>query len=521
MGLQSFEVARTRTTLFDALLRIRAIKGGKTPILEDQDRKILTYDDLVRAAFALGGKIKPLTKKSERVGVLLPTGVGCTVVFFALHAIGRVPTMLNFTSGALNLRAAFHAAGIKRILTAHRFIENANLQGLVEELSKHAEITYLEDVRASLGVFDKLSALVKSLAPSSFRSRAHPDDPGVILFTSGSFGAPKGAVLSHANLIANVEQINAHIEFDPEWVFFNPLPMVHCYGLTGGTLLPLLSGRKVFLYPSPLHIRDIPKLIAECGANVLFATDTFAMQYARSSGSDDLKCLKFCVLGAERVKPETRDLWARKFGVELLEGYGATEAAPVIAVNQPGANVDGSVGRILPSIEYRLEEIPGIDSGKKLIVRGPNVMAGYLNPNAENGVDPLPDGWHDTGDVVEIDAEGYVRILGRVKRFAKIGGEMVSLNQVESMANAVWPEHHHAAVSVPCARKGERVVLVSDNPNAELTQLIHWAQSQGAPEISLPKKIIRINELPVLGTGKTDYQTIQKMAVEADDAKAA
>jgi acyl-[acyl-carrier-protein]-phospholipid O-acyltransferase/long-chain-fatty-acid--[acyl-carrier-protein] ligase len=522
MGRQNFDPARAQVTLFDALLRIAKERGVNTPILEDHDRKVLTYRDLIRAAFALGGKIKGLTKKGERVGVMLPTGVGCTVVFFALHVVGRVPVMLNFTSGAMNMRSALEAAGVKRILTAHRFIETAKLEDVVASLSEQAEITYLEQVRETIGLADKLSAVLKAALPSSFRARTHHDDPGVILFTSGSFGAPRGAVLSHENLVANVEQINAHIAFEPDWVFFNPLPMFHCYGLTGGTLLPLLSGRKAFLYPSPLHVRDIPKLIAECGANVLLATDTFAAQYARSAGKGELSSLKFCVLGAERVKPETRDLFRKKFGeVDLLEGYGATEASPVIAVNSPIANRHGTVGQILPGIEWKLEEVPGISEGQKLIVRGANVMKGYLNPNAPGGIDPLPEGWHDTGDVVNVDEESFVTIKGRVKRFAKVGGEMVSLNAVEGIAAQIWPEHHHAAVSVPCARKGEKVVLISDNPNAELTQLIHWAQEKGAPEIALPKKIIKITEIPVLGTGKTDYQTIQKMACESADSQEA
>lgn len=321
MGRQNFDPARAQITLFDALLRIAKERGVKTPILEDHDRKVLTYRDLIRAAFALGGKLKTLTQKGERVGVMLPTGVGCTVVFFALHAVGRVPVMLNFTSGAMNMRSALESAGVKRVLTAHRFIETAKLEDVAASLSTHAEITYLEQVRETIGLGDKLGAVLKAAFPSSFRAQAHHDDAAVILFTSGSFGAPRGAVLSHQNLVANVEQINAHIAFELDWVFFNPLPMFHCYGLTGGTLLPLLSGRKAFLYPSPLHVRDIPKLIAECGANVLLATDTFAAQYARSAGKGELSSLKFCVLGAERVKPETRELFRKKFGdVDLLEG---------------------------------------------------------------------------------------------------------------------------------------------------------------------------------------------------------
>ncbi len=518
MGQRRFDVARTRITLFDALLRARVEAGGKVGILEDHDRKVLTYDDLIRAAFALGGKLKGLTAPRENVGILLPSGVGATVVFFALHAIGRTPVMLNFTAGSANIRGACKAAGVKRVLTAHKFVDAGNLQPLMQEIGRDVALTYLEDVREKVGLGDKLGALVKGVLPRTFAAKGSPDDPGVILFTSGSFGTPKGAVLSHANIVANVEQVAAHVDFAPDWVFFNPLPMFHCYGLTGGTLLPLLIGRKVFLYPSPLHFKEIPQLIAECGANILFATDTFAHQYARSAKGDGLKCLKFCVLGAEKVKPETRELYQRRFGVELLEGYGATEASPVIAVNQPngqpgGANVHGSVGRLLPGMEIRLDDVPGITDGKKLVVRGPNVMRGYLV--ADGGMEEIADGWHDTGDVVSIDAEGFVSIIGRVKRFAKIGGEMVSLNQVEGFASAVWPEHRHAAVSLPDARKGERVVLISDAPDADYGKILEWAQRNGAPEIAVPKKVLKVSEIPVLGTGKTDYVTVQKMAEDA------
>lgn len=518
MAQRPFDVSRTRITLFDALLRARAEAGGKTPILEDHDRKVLTYDDLVRAAFALGGKLKGRTAPGERVGVLLPTGVGATVVFFALQAIGRTPVMLNFTGGQANIKGACRTAGVRRIISAHKFVEAGKLEGLMEDLGKDLEILYAEDIRESVGLADKLGALVKGFFPKAFAARGNPDDPGVILFTSGSFGAPKGAMLSHANIVANVEQVSAHVDFAPEWVFFNPLPMFHCYGLTGGTLLPLLIGRKVFLYPSPLHFKEIPQLIAESGANILFATDTFAYQYARSAKGDGLKCLKFCVLGAEKVKPETRDLYLRRFGVELLEGYGATEASPVIAVNQPntqpgGENRHGTVGRLLPGMETRLEDVPGISGGAKLVVRGPNVMRGYLV--GEGQVEDLSDGWHDTGDVVSIDADGFVAIVGRVKRFAKIGGEMVSLNAVEGFASAVWPDNRHAVISIPDPRKGERLVLISDAPDADTGKILEWAQKNGAPEIAVPKKVLKVPEIPVLGTGKTDYVSVQRLAEEA------
>ncbi|MEJ0061104.1 MAG: AMP-binding protein [Terricaulis sp.] len=321
-------------------------------------------------------------------------------------------------------------------------------------------------------------------------------------------------MLSHANLVANVEQCYAHVPFDPDWSFFNPLPMFHCFGLTGGTLLPLFTGHKVFLYPTPLHAKEIPKLIRSAGANVMLCTDTFAQQYARNAAEGDLSCLRLMVCGAERVKDETREIYRERYGVTVLEGYGATEAAPVIAVNDPATYRAGSVGRFLPGLEWRLEPVPGIEGGQRLFVRGPNVMRGYLDPLKAGGVDLLPNGWHDTGDVVDVDDDGFVRILGRVKRFAKIGGEMVSLNAVESYAQQVWPHNTHAAVALPDARKGERVILFSDFKDAQAAELLEWAKTNGAPEIAVPKKIVPVEEIPVLGSGKTDYVALQKLAAE-------
>jgi acyl-[acyl-carrier-protein]-phospholipid O-acyltransferase/long-chain-fatty-acid--[acyl-carrier-protein] ligase len=522
MGHHPFELARTRVTLFEALLRARDVRGGKYKILEDHERKALTYDDILRAAFALGGKIDTLVKRRETAGIMLPTGVGCVVTLFALHAIGRTPAMLNFTAGALNLRSACEAANVKKILTSRTFIKLAKLEALEAELSKFATLIYLEDIKKSIDFGDKIVAVAKAMFPRTFAAKGSPDDTAVILFTSGSYGAPKGAVLSHANLVANVEQGYAHVPFEPDWSFFSPLPMFHCFGLMGGVLLPLFTGHKAFLFPSPLAVKEIPKLIHDTGANVFFATDTFANQYARNAADDDLKCIRLMVLGAERVKEETRELYSRRFGVELLEGYGATEASPLIAVNVPGRNKHGSVGQFVPGIEWRLETVPGIEGGQKLYVRGPNVMRGYLDPTKPFGIDLLPQGWHDTGDVVDVDADGYIRILGRVKRFAKIGGEMVSLNAVEAYAQTVWPNATHAAVALPDSRKGERIILFTSHEGAEAAALLDWCKANGASELTVPKRIVVIEDIPLLGTGKTDYVALGRMAAERyAEAKAA
>ncbi len=498
-------------TIFDALIAARE-KYGDKEILEDQDRKPLTYTGLIRAAFVLGRKIADMTEPGERVGILLPSSGGVVVTYFGLHAHGRVPVMLNFTSGLSNIKAAIKAAGLKKILSAKRFVNQAKLDDLIEELAKVTEVVWLDDVRKTIGLQDKLYGLMAGIMPRQFRVKTEPSSTGVILFTSGSFGAPKGVVLSQWNLVANCRQTGQFIDLNPEWVMFNPLPTFHCFGLTGGVLLPLLNGMKAFQYPSPLHAKQIVELLPDVKASILFATDTFLNQYARVASPDDFATLQFVVAGAERVRPETHHLFNTRFhGLKLLEGYGATEAAPIVAVNHPDHNRPGTVGQMMPGMEWRIDPVDGIPDGGRLFLRGPNVMQGYLSPDDPDIVEPLAGGWHDTGDIVDIDKDGYVSILGRIKRFAKIGGEMVSLTAVEGLASAVWPEARHAVVSIPDARKGEKLVLVTDHRDADLARLAEWARSHGAPELAVPKKIIRVAEVPILGTGKTDYVSVQQL----------
>lgn len=505
-----FDSAQAQSSLFDALVAAARKHGPKKPILEDQERNPLTYLDLIRASFALGRKIAGFTRRGERVGVMLPSSSAAVVTFFALHAFGRIPTMLNFTAGIRNLKAACDLAGVRTVLTSHRFVEQGKLHDLIDALEAKANVVYLEEVRRTVGLADKLFAAAAGAMPKQVRAAVSPADPGVILFTSGSFGAPRGVVLSHANLIANCRQVSQHIRLDTNWVFFNPLPIFHVFGLTGGALLPILTGLKTFQYPSPLHVKQIPPLVKDTGANVLFATDTFINQYARSAAPGELSGLTFVVCGAEKVREETHNLITEKFGpIPLLEGYGATECSPVVAVNKPLDNRRGTVGGLLPGIETRLEPVEGIPGGGKLLVRGPNIMAGYLR--ADGGIDPPGDGWHDTGDVVSLSEDGWIKILGRVKRFAKVGGEMVSLTAAEDLAAAVWPDCRHAVVALPDPKKGERLILVTDRRDADPSPLIAYAQQIGASELTVPRKIIRVPEIPVLGTGKTDYVALQRI----------
>jgi acyl-[acyl-carrier-protein]-phospholipid O-acyltransferase / long-chain-fatty-acid--[acyl-carrier-protein] ligase len=512
----AYDPRNAEMSVFSALLAARRQYGGKKIALHDADDRKLAYDDIVRAAFALGHALKKGTKRGEALGVMLPTGAGAVITFFAVNAYGRVPAMLNFTAGARNIKAALTAAKVKRIITAHAFIEKAELGELVRELDADVDFVYLEDVRAALGAGDKAAGALGPIAPWMFAKHIDHKAPAVILFTSGTEGDPKGVVLSHFNIVANVHQVLAHVPeaLGLDDVLFNPLPTFHCFGLTAGALLPLLGGMKSVLHPSPLQTKVIPKRVEETGATILFATDTFLNQYIRACQGDELGKLRFAVCGAERVRDETRQLVRKRFNVELLEGYGATEAAPVIAVNQPGMNRHGTVGRPLPGTELKFEPVPGIENGGRMLVRGPNVMQGYLSASKPGELQMLPQGWHDTGDVVGQDDEGYLTIKGRLKRFAKIGGEMVSLAVVENCASTLWREHDHAAAVIPDKRKGEQIVLLTTYPKADRSELQRWAQDHGVNELSLPRKIFQVPSIPVLGTGKMDIGAVQKLASE-------
>jgi acyl-[acyl-carrier-protein]-phospholipid O-acyltransferase/long-chain-fatty-acid--[acyl-carrier-protein] ligase len=516
----AFDMVRTKKSIFQALADARAQYGGKRPILIDGDERVLTYDEIMRATLALGHALKKGTKSRETVGIMLPTSAGAVITFFAITAFNRVPAMLNFTNGAAGVTSAIRTAKVKRIVTAHKFIELAKLEGLIKELEQVAEIIYLEDVREKLGLMDKLAAGVGQFVPGLIGWRGAHDEVAVILFTSGTEGAPKGVALSHANLLANVEQVRAHIALYPNDVMFNPLPTFHCFGLTVGAIMPLFLGLKSVYHPTPLQPHEIVRRIKATGATILLSTDTFMSQYARAGDQGDLNSLRIAVCGAERVRDETRQLLRRKYSMEILEGYGVTETSPVAAANQPGAMRPGTVGRLMAGMEAKLEPVEGIPHAGRLFLKGPNVMLGYIKPENPGVIEPVPEGWHDTGDVVSIDDEGFISIKGRMKRFAKVGGETVSLAVVENCASAVWPDFAHAAVAIPDERKGEQIVLVTTNTEAQRIELVGWAQNHGVSELAVPRRIIHVKEVPVLGTGKTDYVRVERLAQQNPAAAA-
>jgi len=515
-----FASSNYNRTLFQALLDAKRTHGKDKQIIEDIERRPLDYSQLITRSFILGKKIEAFTYRDENVGVLLPGSVNTVAVFMGLHAFGRVPAMLNYTVGAGGMIKACETAQIKNIICSRRFIKLAKLDAAIEELGKVTKVHYLEDIAKSLSILEKakgwLASKVADFSYRRFSVDVIPSDPAVVLFTSGSEGTPKGVVLSHANLLANREQLAARVDFTGHDIILNALPMFHSFGLTAGTLLPILSGMKAFFYPSPLHYRIVPEISYDINASILFGTNTFLSGYARFAHPYDFYSVRYVFAGAEKLQEETRRVWSDRFGVRIFEGYGATETSPVLATNTPMENMPGTVGRFMPGIQYQLEDVPGVETGGRLYVSGPNVMSGYyLHDNPGILVPPVcryGEGWYDTGDIINIDEAGYLTICGRAKRFAKIGGEMVSLAAAEELANQAWPEQQHAVVSVPDAQKGEQLILLTTCKDAARTDLLAQAKIQKLGEINIPKKFIHVDAMPLLGTGKFDYNTIGDIA---------
>lgn len=511
----SFANSFKPSSLFSALIEGVAIgiKNGAT--IEDSNRTPLTYRQFVARCFILGRQIKKQTRAGEHVGVMLPTTIAGMVTFFALQAYRRIPAMLNFSMGFYNLFSACHTAGIKIIYTSRQFIETAKLEALVQELEDAGiKVQFLEDFKKSINLGHKLSGLLKGIMPSlAYRllgDELTAEQTGLILFTSGSEGVPKGVVLSHANVLANCCQLTSRVDFDTRDVFFNALPIFHCFGLTAASVLPLINGIKCFFYPSPLHYKVIPGLVYQTSATIMFGTDTFLTGYARAADRNDFNSVRYIFAGAEKVKPETIRYWSETFGVKIYEGYGATEASPVISLNCPLASVPGSVGMMVPSMESRIEPVEGIHEGGRLFLRGPNIMRGYMNAESATLIAPN-EGWHDTGDIVTISDDGFITIAGRAKRFAKIAGEMVSLTAVEGIAASVWPESLHAAVSKKCSKKGEQILLFSESPDAEKSFFIKKIQHLGHSELLIPHIIFPDSKIPVLPSGKIDYVSLEQL----------
>ena len=483
-------------------------------VLEDAMHKKLTYRRLLAGTDAMSAQWRKQWPDGDetRVGVMLPTALAMPVTLLSLWAAEKIPAILNFSTGIPTMLACAQLAGLKQIITSKLFLEKARLN--VQPMRDAGiEFIYLEEVRAKISHWRQLQSLLRVSLVPGFAVPAPASDVAVILFTSGSEGMPKGVELTHTNLLSNVCQLLALFDVTETDRVFNALPLFHSFGLIG-ILAPLIHGCYVFLYPSPLHYRVIPTVIYDLDCTIFFASNTFLNGYARKANPFDFRKLRLLVGAAEKLQEATANAWARQFGVRILEAYGATECSPCITVNTPINPRFGSAGKFMPGMDCKFEPVEGVPEGGRLWVRGPNIMRGYLNREA-NEKFLAAGGWYDTGDVASLDEDGFLHILGRLKRFAKVSGEMVSLTAVEEALAGAFPQYglrfQVAVLTRPDADRGEFLFAVANDQRLNMEELRAAIKAKGLSNLSVPREIKYQREIPKLGTGKVDYRQLQKL----------
>ncbi len=496
---------------------------SKKVVVQDATMQNLTSRRLLLGTRLLGRQWSNLPPEHRRVGVLLPNVNAMPVTLLSLWAANKIPAVLNYSAGPAVLLECAQLAGLKHIISSRAFIERLGLD-IQPFREAGLDVLFLEDIRSALSAAQKAAAAVRQFFSSGFIGCSRdPEDTAVILFTSGSEGSPKGVELSHRNVLANIRQMLSVIDLVEIDRFFNALPLFHSFGLVIGLLLPLIEGVFVFLYLSPLHYRVVPSAFYNLNCTVLFGTNTFLAGYARKAHAYDFRSLRYLFAGAEKLQEATIAIWLQKFGVRVLEGYGATECSPVITANTPMRHRLGSAGQFLPEIEHRVERVEGIGADSeetkqknekigRLFVRGPNVMRGYLNPEPNVAFQALG-GWYDTGDIVKVNGDGFVHILGRLKRFAKVSGEMVSLTAVEDALAGAFPQYGLrfavAVVADADEAKGEKLIAVTNEPKLTLEQVRDAIRAKGFSNLVTPRAVRLLHEIPRLGSGKVNHRELE------------
>ncbi|HWD20979.1 MAG TPA: AMP-binding protein [Verrucomicrobiae bacterium] len=517
MAAQQFEVemAQSPPTVFGAIMETAENWPG-VEVLQDVSRKKLTYRRVLAGADALAAEWRKRLggKEQGRIGILLPNTSAVPVMLLSLWAVEKVPAILNFSTGAATMLACAQLAGMKQIITSKVFLERARLD--IQPLRDAGiEFILLEDVRAAISGGAQFSALLRAVFGTTAltHSTTRAGDTAVVLFTSGSEGPPKGVELTHRNLVANIHQLMTVLDLVDQDRVFNSLPLFHSFGLMG-LLLPMVRGIFVFLYPSPLHYRVVPALIYELDCTIFFGTNTFLNGYARKANPYDFRSVRLLIAGAEKLQEATANTWARQYGQRVMEGYGATECSPVITINTPLQPRFGSAGRFVPAMEHKFEPVEGVPEGGRLWVRGPNVMRGYLNREA-NEKFLAGEGWYDTGDIGKVDDEGFLVLSGRLKRFAKVSGEMVSLTAAEEALAGAFPQYgvrfQAAVLARPDADRGEMLVAVSNEQKLQLDEIRAAIRAKGLSNLYVPREVKYIHDIPKLGTGKVNHRELEKV----------
>lgn len=543
LGIAEAQIDRAQGSgsLGEEFLR-RARSMGSKPAVADSTGAALNYRELAVGSLAMRSVLEEKLSDAENVGVLLPPSVGGTVTNLAVTLMGRVPVNLNYTLPNTDLvsdKGAIAQAGVQQVLTSRRF-----LKALDRESPLPPEQTiFVEDLKKEVTGGRKLTALLTSLLPASWivrknGRRVNRTDTATLIFSSGSTGTPKGVVLTHGNILANIESVMQALLLCPEDVVLGVLPFFHSFGYATTLWAPLMRGAKVVFHANPTDAKVVGQLVEEHKATIMLATPTFYQQYLRRCTPEQLASIRLAGVGAEKLKDSLADAWKEKFGGELYEGYGATELSPVVSFNVPdieGMGVRerghkrGTIGRVISGVAVRVvdpdsREILAPEEEGLLLVRGPNVMSGYLD-QPELTEKALGDGWYETGDLGCFAKDGFLRITDRLSRFSKIGGEMVPHGRVEEALNdalaalqdATGEALQMAVTSVPDEKKGERLIVVHTELEVAIDSLLSQLEQQNLPRLFAPRArdFVQVDDLPYLGTGKLDLRRLRQMAQES------
>lgn len=502
-------------TLHETFVNAAHTFSSKLAFIDKATNRRISYKQALIGSILLARKFVKLAADEKYLGIMLPTSAGCGLSMIGALMGGKIPVMINYSTGAAdNARYAQNKCGFKTIITSKALLEKINCEPV-------DGMVYIEDLVAGFGTLKKAGAALKSAMPASLfwsgLNKGEPQDTAVILFTSGSEKAPKAVELSHRNILSNVDAAGEAFHKTDQDVMMAILPLFHVFGLTVTFWLPVCYGMTVITYANPLEFKNVARFIKDEKPTILVGTPYFLAGYIKHARPGDFESIRLAVVGADKMPAALQRQYEQEHGVPLREGYGATETSPVISANRIDNHKTGSIGLPMPGVEVRIidvdsgEELPVGREGK-IQVRGELVMKGYLGDVEETAL-RIEAGWYETGDMGLIDEDGFIWHKGRLKRFIKIGGEMVSLVAVEAVLEKLLPEEVSCcAVEVPDKKRGATVGVAVDvdvDQNELMSQL-----ADKLPALSLPRHIVKLEELPKMGSGKVDFRTTTQLVVE-------
>lgn len=499
-----FYSSREDANLWQMLIDAKKLFGRRHVIIEDYQHKPEKYGRFTLKAAIIGHSIKSKMRQ-QWVGILLPNSIGFAATIFGLWSQNKSVLLLNFSMAAKALVQTIEPIGLKQIVTSKAFITHQKLEPLIDALEKKGiQVLFIDDMKIS--AWSKIVGVIRSWGWSLTDTDVHA--PALALLSSGSEKTPKTIILTHKNLSAQITQAHTSIDLHARDVLFNTLPAFHAFGLSIGMLVPMLCGVRSFQYPNPLHYRLIPELIYGCDATILLGTNTFLREYAKTAHSYDFYNIRYVFSGGEKLQPSVFEEWIKRFAIVVLEGYGTTEASPLVSINNRMYHKIGTVGKLIPDMQAKIVPVEGIDQGGELYLKGPNIMAGYATSLTPLKLQHLEDGWYPTGDIASIDDMGFISIHGRKRRFAKISGEMVSLEAIEKTICQYLPDETHAVVAIKDIKKGEALVLVTTDASITARKLRKLIPIDELNNMMTPKKVIHMVDLPKLATGKVNYPVL-------------